>query len=196
MLRLPLAASMFLRWVAAAACIAAALLAVIQPETDVRDAADLPALIAAHRIHPRDTVTSLHLGLELERSGDLAQAETILLDATQFDRQYQPAWTLANFYFRRSNPEQFWVWAARAVDLAADSRPLLRLANRLSSDPRALIARLGDRPEVLRPYLDLLIGESRLEDAHEVATLLRAHNDPADLPRFEALRTIRSAPRH
>jgi hypothetical protein len=183
--------------VAATACLAAALLAVIQPETDVQYAAGLPALREAHRVHPRDTATSLPLGLELERSGNLAQAEAILLEAAHFDHQYLPAWTLANFYFRHNHPERFWTYAARATQLTNDPRPLLRLAHRLASEPRTLVARLGNRPEILRPYLDLLIGESRLADAREVAALLRAHHDPADLPRFEdlerRLRAIRSA---
>jgi tetratricopeptide (TPR) repeat protein len=211
MLHPRLAADILLRVVAAAACFTAAALALTQPELDVRDlhtlAETVPAqrirlLQQAHQVHPRDTPISLQLGLELERAGDLPQAEVVLLQAARFDRQYQPAWTLANFYFRRGNREQFWLWAERAASINEyDLRPLLRLANVWAPEPVELVARLGDRPKLLRPYLDVLIGEARFSDAQKVALLLRGHRDPADLPRLEALdrslpedlRIIRSA---
>jgi hypothetical protein len=193
---------------AAAGCLIAAALAAFPPETDVRELDRLAALASpdqrialltqARHILPRDTATALELGLELERAGQLAPAEAILTAAARLDRQYQPAWTLANFYFRSDNPDQFWIWAARAsTSNHYDLRPLLRLATIWAPEPHALLARLGDHPTLLRPYLDLLIGQSRFADAQYVASLLRAHNDPADLARLEALqqrlRTIRSA---
>ncbi len=197
--RLPPAVNSLLRCLAATACLGVAALAVVEPESDIRGAEGVPALLREHRLNPRDTSTSLSLGLELERSGDIARAHEILLEAARFDRQYLPAWTLANFYYRRDHPEHFWTWAARASRLTNDPRPLLRLANRLSPQPRTIVAHLGDRPELLRHYLDLLIAESRDTDVQEVATLLRNHRDPTDLPRLQAveerLRTIRSAER-
>ena len=195
---------------AAAGCFMAAALVVAQPETDVQDLdrsatlhpeQRIRILHQALRIHPRNTAASLRLGLELERSGDLGLAEQVLVEAARFDHQYLPAWTLANFYFRRKNPGPFWLWSSRAAGLTADLRPLLRLANVWAPEPSVLVARLGDRPELLRPYLDLLIVDGRFEHAQLVAGLLGAHHDPADLPRFDALharlppnlRTIRSA---
>ena len=161
-------------------------------------AAALSVLPQAHEPTVRDTHATLARALELERSGDFTRAESTLLEAARFNRQYLPAWTLANFYFRRNNPEQFWRWAARAAAINPyDFRPLLRLAGALEPHPEALLARLADRPELLRSYLDILIGEARMSEAQYVATRLRAHRDPADLPRFAALddrlRTIRSA---
>jgi hypothetical protein len=183
---------MLLRIVVAIGCFAAAVLAVVQPEVDIRQLDALSAqhpestialLTRAHRIHPRDTSVSLQLGLELERTDDLA--ESILLEAARFDHQYQPAWSLANFYFRRQDRGHFWTWAARAARINNnDFRPLLRLAAVWAPEPRELVARLGDRPELLRSYLDILIGENRLPAAAEVAGFLREHNDPADLPRL------------
>jgi hypothetical protein len=168
--------------VAAAACLTAAALAVTQPILD------LP---------PRDTAATIEHALELERSGHSTQAEVLMLEAARLDHQYQPAWTLANFYFRHSDPEHFWTWAALASTLTNDTRPLLRLANASTDDPLDLIHHLGNRPAILRPYLDLLIIESRFADAQSMADLLHQHNDPADAPRFAALeqrlRTIRSS---
>ncbi len=184
---------MLVRMVAALTCCAAAVLSLVPSETDAR-AVDLRA---AHRLSPRDTSVSLALGLELERSGDFAEAESVLLQAARFDRQYLPAWTLANFYFRRESQREFWIWAARAAAVNPnDFRPLLQLAHRWAPEPAVLLAHLRDRPELLRPYLDILIGEARMTEAQFVAERLRAHRDPADLLRLAAvedrLRTIRS----
>jgi hypothetical protein len=156
--------------VAASACLTAAGLAATQPVPDVR---------------PRDTSANIERALELERSGAVAQAEFILLEAARLDRQYLPAWTLTNFYFRRNAIPQFWSWAARASALTRDPRALLRLANAAGTLWRS--PHLGNRPEILRPYLDILVTEPRLADAQTVAALLRAHHDASDLPRFAAL---------
>ena len=176
---------MLFRIAAALACCAAAVLSSAPANT---------------RLSARHTHSALQRALELERSGDFAHAEAILLEAAHFNRQYLPAWTLANFYFRRANHEQFWRWAARAAAINPyDFRPLLRLAEALEPEPTTVLSHLGDRAELLRCYLDILIGEARMSEAQYVATRLRAHGDPSDLPRFaalnERLRTIRSAAR-
>ncbi len=174
--------------VTASACFITASLAVTLSNTDLDT-------LAAHQANPRDTSISLQLGLEQERLGDLSQAESILLTAAHFDRQYLPAWTLANFYFRRENQPQFWAWAARASAINSnDFRPLLRLADAVTLDPDTLIAHLGDRPELLRAYLDLLIGQARFTDAQKVADHLRDHHDPSDLPRLQVVARLRTIP--
>lgn len=193
---------MFLRMVAAAGCFSAAVFAVTHSFVDIRDLENLAAqrpeqriaaLTEAYLLHPRDTSISLQLGIELERLGDGASAEAILLQAARFDHQYQPAWTLANFYFRQDDQDRFWIWATRAASISYDVRPLLRLAEVWAPEPQLLIHHLGNRPELLRPYLDLLLGQGRFTAAGEVAGLLRAHHDPSDLPRLNALR-LRNIP--
>ena len=37
----------------------------------------------------------------------------MLLESARRDKQYAPAWALANFYFRQDQPRQFWPWARR-----------------------------------------------------------------------------------
>jgi hypothetical protein len=54
-------------------------------------------------------------GLEHERLGDYKAAERDLLEAAQIDRLYQPRWTLAGFYFRRNDPDNFWRWTREAL---------------------------------------------------------------------------------
>ena len=94
-------------------------------------------LRVAVRLNPRLASAWIYLGLDAEADGDLAEAEQDLLQAARVDRQYLPAWTLANFYFRRGDTVNFWPWAARAASLTFDDyRPLLRLADALETSPR------------------------------------------------------------
>ncbi len=62
-----------------------------------------------------DSARLIETGLDLERRGDFSGAERNFLEAARFDRLYQPAWTLANFYFRRSDPDHFWHWTRAAL---------------------------------------------------------------------------------
>ena len=93
------------------------------------------------------------------------------------DRQYLPAWTLANFYFRRQTSgqlrDQFWIWARRAAALTYDDfRPLLALAHAVEPDPRAALANLKGGDLLLRADLDYLAEQGRFDDAQQVARLL------------------------
>jgi hypothetical protein len=126
------------------------------------------------------------LGLYAEREGDLRGAEADLLEAAHVDRQYVPAWTLANFYFRQKDPAKFWAWARRAAALTFDDyRPLVRLMDAMAASPKEAMEQFQDRaPPVLRAYLDLLIGAGRWEAAEQVASMLAARNDPADHARL------------
>jgi hypothetical protein len=81
----------------------------------------VPLLLAAAFWNPAldltryDSSRWIDSGLEHERQGDLAAAEQDLLEAAQVDRLYQPRWTLAGFYFRRNDPENFWRWTREAL---------------------------------------------------------------------------------
>ena len=146
-------------------------------------------LRVAVRLNPRLASAWIYLGLDAEADGDLPEAEQDLLRAARVDRQYVPSWTLANFYFRRGDPEKFWPWAERAAALTFDDyRPLLRLADALETSPRTVAMRLAGGAPLLRAYLDLLIGEGRLDSAQEIADLLAASNasrhDPGDQARL------------
>src|SRR5262245_6924000 len=80
--------------------------------------------------NPRFSGGWIRLGLESERAEKMEQAEEELLRAARIDRRFLPAWTLANFYFRRDNRSEFWKWAHRAAALTYDDyRPLLRLCD-------------------------------------------------------------------
>ena len=139
---------------------------------------------AALRANPRFSNAWIALGLAQERSGRWAEAEHSLLEAARVDRQHLPAWTLANFYFRRGAEEAFWEWAKKASALTYDDyRTLLRLCDQLDRHPERVLDRLGSCAPC-RAYLDLLIGENRLEDAMGVA---RRMVEAADRPRLADL---------
>ena len=53
------------------------------------------------RANPRDAGSWLRLGIEAEVGGDPVLAERHLLRAEQADHTFLPAWTLANYYYRR-----------------------------------------------------------------------------------------------
>jgi hypothetical protein len=149
---------------------------------DIRTFGQAPAgLAAAHANHPRDTLTSIALAWELESSGDAHAAEKLLLEAARLNRQHLPAWTLANFYFRRNEPAQFWPWARIAASMNPDDlRPLLRLGQQWQPDAVELARELGAAPPLLRAQLDLLIGSRDLGQVRRIADLLAAYHDPAD----------------
>jgi tetratricopeptide (TPR) repeat protein len=126
-------------------------------------------LRAALSLNPRLASAWMHLGLDAETEGNLIDAESDLLRAARVDRQYLPAWTLANFYFRRGDAANFWPWARRAAALTYDDyRPLLRLADALETSPQRVVTRLGSRPRLLRAYMDLLIGAGRADAAQSL----------------------------
>jgi hypothetical protein len=119
---------------------------------------------------PRASSSWIDAGLEAEQSGDYAGAEHSLLEAARMDRQHLPAWTLANFYFRRGDAARFWPWAQRAAALTYDDLTLLlRLCDELEPRPIAVLEHIGDTPRIHRAYLDFLIGRNRLADAQEIA---------------------------
>jgi tetratricopeptide (TPR) repeat protein len=137
-------------------------------ELDPGNARD--ALERAAQANPRSSAVRIAFGLLEEACGHLSSAEQSLREAALMDHEYLPAWTLANFYFRRANREQFWAWADRVTALAyQDLRPLLRLADQFEPDPARMLAHFHDAPSLRPSYLNFLIGENRLDAAQQVA---------------------------
>src|SRR5260370_28745727 len=86
------------------------------------------ALRAAVAANPRDSGAWISLGLAAESAGQLYEAARDFGVAQEVDRQYLPAWSAANFYFRHTVPRhdmavqfpvsQFWADARRAAAMA------------------------------------------------------------------------------
>ncbi|MFN7922242.1 MAG: hypothetical protein U0Q16_19215 [Bryobacteraceae bacterium] len=111
------------------------------------------AILVAEQLRPLDSKPRIRLALVNESAGRYPEAERLLLEAAAADRLYEPAWTLANFYFRRGNRESFWTWADRALAMSyGDRKPLFELCRRMSASPSEFAARIA-RHTALGPIL-------------------------------------------
>jgi hypothetical protein len=154
-----------------------------QADLDQKESA--AALDAALLSDPRRTAARLSLALAAESQGRLADAERDLREAAHLDRQYQPAWTLANFYFRQNDSANFWIWARRAAALTADYRPLLRLANASEPHAGAVLSRLEAGAPLERAELDDVLTRADAEGVRTVAQSLAARQQPSDKLRLK-----------
>lgn len=141
------------------------------------------ALEQALALNPRDSRGWIQLGLLAEMEGRFSRAEECLLQAAEADATHVPRSTLANYYFRRGEPEKFWRWVREALETApGDMAPLFRLCWTLSSDAGAILERaIPRRPEALRQYLSFLLLSSHLEAAGEVAERVLGNATAEDL---------------
>ena len=135
-----------------------------------------PSLAAASQLNPLDSSIWIHRGLSAEFAGDFARSEKFLLEAARVDKLFDPRATLANYYFRRNEPEQFWRWTREALAIGyGDLTSLFRLCWRISDDPEIIRSRaLPPDRGVLRSYLYFLLGENRLDAAEPIALELAA----------------------
>jgi hypothetical protein len=111
-------------------------------------------------LNPSRSRSWISLGLQLELHGNPAEGEQCYLKAAQSDRQFLPAWTLANFYFRRNDAARFWPWARNAAQMSyGDLRPLFRLAFEMSDSVdtvfmRMIVPRRSVEHQFLQELLD------------------------------------------
>lgn len=135
-------------------------------------------------LNPMASAPRIRLGLSAELSGDAATAERWLLAAAAVDHQFEPAWTLANFYFRADRRDEFWKWIRMALEVSyGDRTPAFELCWRVSSDAIEIGRRaIPDRHEVVAGYLVYLSQTKRIAALPEVARLLAGYHDGADLP--------------
>ncbi len=141
-----------------------------------------PLLESIARLTPDASAPRIRLGLDAEVRGDLAGAERWLLDAARVDRQYEPRWTLANFYFRQQKMDDFWKWMRAALDVSYGDRvAAFDLAWAAAPATQTILSRaIPDRREVLAAFLTYLL--SGHKDALPVAERLSQFHDPADSP--------------
>ncbi len=123
------------------------------------------------------------LGLRTEVAGDYGTAEQMLLRAAKYDRRFLPAWTLSNFYFRRNQPDKFWIWARQAAEMSfTDLRPLFRLAMEFTRDPGQIADRIVSAPRPQRDFLYFLTDENMLAQAQPVAERVVRNMSKDDQP--------------
>ena len=143
----------------------------------------VPAWNRAIALNPADSGTCIRLGLRAETSGDLDTAAQMLLRAASVDHQFEPKATLANFYFRREQPEPFWQWVREAVSMDyGDARPLFQLCWQMSSDATEIQHRcVPDNDRAYRKYLGYLIAQGNVDAAAPVFAKLGIVSDDAEM---------------
>ncbi len=143
----------------------------------------LELLQATVALNPLDWRTWIDMALRRELGGDFAGAERDLIRASEVNRQYQPRWSLTNFYYRRGDIGHFWLWAQRAADVVeGDSSPLFRLCDQVENEAGPS-QRLTLRDPVVRAnYLSYLLqGKSSEPIAAAARQVLRDGRD-SDVP--------------
>ena len=136
-------------------------------------------------LNPYDAQANIELALQYEADGNFAQAQRQLLQAYNIDHTYLPRWTLANYFYRRGNMQEFWAWARSAAAMPADDiGALLELCWRAAPDPQVITAAiLNEKPEFLRQYVNFLVAKNQSRAAATISPhLLRAGDVKSDLP--------------
>ncbi|HUA82729.1 MAG TPA: hypothetical protein VMB85_02645 [Bryobacteraceae bacterium] len=138
-----------------------------------------PLLQRAAELNPLSSAPRIRLGLDAEIRGDYATAEKWLLDAARIDRQFEPRWTLANFYFRRQDRQAFWKWMREALAVSyGDRRPAFELCWQTSTDANEILSRaFSGRREALAAYLGWLLETHRTQAIAPVALKLAPDAD-------------------
>jgi tetratricopeptide (TPR) repeat protein len=156
-------------------------LSALVSDTDPARAAQ--ALKRAVALNPMDARSWIDLALRYETDGDLAEAERCLLQASEVDRTYLPAWSLTNFYFRQNDTPRFWQWAKKAAGMSyGDPAPLFRLAGAVAEDEN-LIERLSLRnPDLRAAYLGYVLAKDRAALIDPVTERLLIDGRPEDVP--------------
>ncbi len=163
----------------------------LQLDYDETDSA--PLLERAAALSPLSSSPRLRLGLAAEIRGDYVSAERWLLDAARVDHQFEPRWTLANFYFRRANASPFeprlrtpfWRWTRAALEVSyGDRRPAFDLCWRMAGDTGSaeiLERAIPDKHDVVAAYLAFVL-DSHRDSIAPAAMKLAGFHDSADRP--------------
>jgi tetratricopeptide (TPR) repeat protein len=142
----------------------------------------------AVRLNPYFSAAWMELGLRAEAEGEFGKAEAALLEAARVDRTFDPRWTLANFYYRRSNWSEFWKWIHAAAEMSyGDRSALFRLCWQASQDSERILAQcIPPNAPVLGDYLDYLARVDQFEAAEVIASRLLSVGQPAEASRLLA----------
>jgi tetratricopeptide (TPR) repeat protein len=137
----------------------------------------------AARLNPLSSAPRIRLGLAAETRGDFSGAEEWLLDAARVDRQFEPRWTLANFYFRRERTGEFWKWMRAALEVSySDRRLAFDLCWRVSQHAEEVLTQaIPERHEILAAYLYYVMDRQH-EAVGSAALKLAQLHDRSDDP--------------
>ncbi len=167
-------------------------LAVMLGSADPFSAADEREFRAVTSLNARDSAAWIALAGKAEIAEHNREAEQYLLEAARIDHTFKPAWSLANYYARTNQPEQFWHWVRQSLLFVEagvraqgtyDSQPIFDLCWRMSSDA-AFIQKtaIPQKAFVLQRYMLYLVGGGRLDAALAIAQELRPVATSQDTP--------------
>ncbi|MDA1316121.1 MAG: tetratricopeptide repeat protein [Acidobacteria bacterium] len=110
------------------------------------------------------------LGLQTEGQGDPKLAEQHFKKAFEVDHSFEARWSLANFYLRQGQTEEFWHWIRETISFSPRGfYPGVELCWRASDDHAAILENaIADHPDLNRRYFAYLRGSGRVEAAAAV----------------------------
>ena len=119
------------------------------------------------------------LGFIAEVQQDYPAAETVLLQAAKVDNGFRPRWALMNYYFRRGNSGDFWLWADKTLRRSyGDLTPVFRLCWAQTPDSQPVEKILPNEPDFRLRYLEYLNAEQPPEAATALARVVAAELSP------------------
>ena len=133
-----------------------------------------PMSARAAEVNPLDSANWIRLGTRAEIENRESEAEQDFLRAYTVDRQFEPRWTLANFYFRRGDRARALEWGRKTLEFGSgDLSAVFRLLWNVSGSGTEILEKAVPlRPLVLGQYLQFLDASGRLSDGSEVAQRL------------------------
>lgn len=139
---------------------------------DSDDAQSFQAFQTAATLNPLDSRPLIELGLRSELAGDPKTAEALFLKAADIDHQYLPRWTLANFYLRRNDEQNFWVWANRTLEMEyRPFSPVFRLCWNISDSAEDIQQRLKLPNDRLKTgYLAYVVAAQKADAIFDAAS--------------------------
>jgi hypothetical protein len=142
-----------------------------------------PDRLAAARFSPLESKYWIQLALSQEVAGDQGKAEKLYLHAAEIDRMFTPRWTLMNFYFRRHDTANFWLWTKRAFEMAyGDQTSAFRLCWLMTDDAHVIESMLPANAEIRRGYLEFLLSTQRFQVLSPLDREVAQSAESSDVP--------------
>ena len=153
---------------------------------DAEYQARLDHLQRAVRLNPYLSAAWIELGIRAEAAGDFTRAESALREAARVDRTFDPRWTLANYYFRRQNWDEFWKWIRAAAEMSyGDRSALFGLCWRATSDSETILTRaIPPNRAILAGYASFLAHSEHFQAAPAAASRWLPLATKEDVPGF------------
>lgn len=110
----------------------------------------------AIQLNPRNPFVLSEAAIGEELSGDMAGSEKLLLQAAHYNHLWLPRWALANYYFRRSQWNDFWKWTRLALERSyGDRTAIFQLCRQAGGRSAFLVENVlpPGYPEVFLYYL-------------------------------------------